>query len=510
MVAFWSKYQPFNLWVLQHIKETTIISSKSIIVILLIYIGEWVMKRYLLILMLLLIISSSSIAAKDNDQGKGNGKDKEQSDSPENGVSGNSNDQGKGNEKDKESDSSGNGGSAYTINIKDDSFKPSILLVPQGTIVTWHNQDGKVHVLSSNGQFNSVVINPGKKFSFYFGTFGDYTYSLMNTAISGTIKVAATTETSSSDSKVSIAAYTSQPLIEGSTSQSSTKTSSSQVQTQATMQQGTSSQVGQKISPNSILQYSQYYSMSSSVAASTHIIAPQKYSIQVTPSKLYFGYQMQEVPYSQYQTYATYTGGNSLWIRGATSWTQYAVVPQGSSLSLLATTSPGGNGYLYEINPNGILSKNSFNFFPGNSQIGFNAGEIGQHILLFVIGGQVSNSIVIDVTSYSPSYQQPVPAYPPTQTLPPVTTPSTTYGDTPVTIVSQGMRGYQVFLDGTIIGTEGTIGDALDGRFSFNVVGNQNHDIRVYDGQFNYPKTMFFQRGVLKIINVEPGTAVYV
>ena len=450
------------------------------------------MKRYLLILMLLLVISSSSIAAKDNDQGKGNGKDKEQLYSP--GNSG-----------------SGNGGSAYTINIKDDSFKPSILLVPEGTTVTWHNQDGKVHVLSSGtpGQFNSVVINPGKKFSFYYGTSGDYTYSLIDTAISGTIKVTVTTETSSSIGQTIIAGSTSQPLIAGSTSQSSTTTSSSQVQTKATMRQGTSSQVGQEISPNSILQYSQYYSMSSSVAASTHIVAPQKYSMQITPSTLYFGYQMQEVPYSQYQTYATYTGGNSLWIRGATSWTQYAIVPQGSSLSLLATTSPGGNGYLYEINPNGILSKNSFNFFPGNSQIGFNAGEIGQHILLFVIGGQVSNSIVIDVTSYNPPYQPPVATYPPTQTLPPVTTPSPTYGDTPATIVSQGMRGYQVFLDGTLIGTEGTIGDALDGRFSFSVVGNQNHDIRVYDGQFNYPKTMFFQRGVLKIINVEPGTAVY-
>jgi plastocyanin len=462
------------------------------------------MKKYLIILMLLLVISSYSVAAKDDDQGKGNGKDKEKSDFPGNGVSGNSNDQGEDNGKNKEqSDAPGNSGSKYTINIKDDSFKPSILVVPEGTTVTWHNQDGKVHVLNSGtpGQFNSVVINPGKKFSFYFSNSGDYTYSLMDTAISGTVKVTVATETSLS---------TSQPLISGSTGQSSTKTSSSQVQTQATMQQGTSSQVSQKISPNSILAYSQYYSMSSSLAASTHIVAPEKYSIQVTPSTLYFGYQMQEVPYSQYQTYATFTGGNSLWIRGATSWTQYAQVPQGSSLSLLATTSPGGNGYLYEINPNGVLSKNSFNFFSGNSQIGFNAGEIGQHILLFVIGGQVSNSIVIDVTSYIPPYQQPVPAYPPTQTLPPVTTPSPTYGDTPVTIVSQGMRGYQVFLDGTLIGTEGTIGDAMDGRFSFSVVGNQNHDIRVYDGQFNYPKTMFFQRGVLKIINVEPGTAVYV
>ena len=83
-------------------------------------------------------------------------------------------------------------------------------------------------------------------------------------------------------------------------------------------------------------------------------------------------------------------------------------------------------------------------------------------------------------------------------------------GDSTATIVSQGMRGYQVFLDGIYIGTEGTGGDPLDGRYSFNVAGNQNHEVRVYDGQFNYPKTMFFERGGTKIINVEPGTAVYI
>jgi hypothetical protein len=98
----------------------------------------------------------------------------------------------------------------------------------------------------------------------------------------------------------------------------------------------------------------------------------------------------------------------------------------------------------------------------------------------------------------------PIPAATTTQS------PAATTGDSTATIVSQGMRGYQVFLDGNYIGTEGTGGDPLDGRFSFKVIGNQNHDIRVYDGQFNYPKTIFFERGGTKIINVEPGTAVYI
>ena len=264
-------------------------------------------------------------------------------------------------------------------------------------------------------------------------------------------------------------------------------------------------------SGSAVSKYAQYYKMPSVYGSSIHITAPKQFDIKANlPATVYLSYQMQAMPYTQYQTYATYTGGNSLWIQGSSSWTQYASVPQGSSLSLIATSSTGISGHLYEINPDGKLYKNTYYFYPGYNQIDFYADSIGQHVLLFVIGGQVSNSIVVDVTSYyPPSYQQPVPAVPPAKTMPLVIAPSSTYGDTPVTIVSQGMRGYQVFLDGTFIGTEGVGGDPLDGRFSFGVVGNQNHGIRVYDGQFNYPKTMFFQKGVQKIIYVEPGTTVY-
>lgn len=239
--------------------------------------------------------------------------------------------------------------------------------------------------------------------------------------------------------------------------------------------------------------YSQYFWSYKGSAPKKHINSPKKHVIADSlPSTVYFSYQMQAVPYTQYQSNAAYTGGNSLWILGSSSWSQYARVPQRSGLSLLATSSKGGNGYLYEITPDGKLSRESFSFFPGSSQIDFYADTIGQHILLYIIGGQVSNAIVIDVTNaYLPTYPQ-------------------TTGDTPVTIVSQAMRGYQVFLDGNYIGTEGTGGDALDGRFSFRVIGGRNHDVRIYDGQFNYPKTMFFPKGVQKIIYVEPGTAVYI
>jgi len=166
-------------------------------------------------------------------------------------------------------------------------------------------------------------------------------------------------------------------------------------------------------------QYSQYFTIPKENTLKKHIEAPTRPDIEgKTPTTVYFNYQMHAMPYSQYQTYATYTDGKSLWIQGSTSWTQYATIPQGASLSLLATSSAGGNGYLYEITPDGQLTKNYYSFFPGYNQIDFYANTVGQHILLFAIGDQVSNLIVINVAAnQSPNYDQPpdyiLPNYPP-------------------------------------------------------------------------------------------------
>lgn len=289
---------------------------------------------------------------------------------------------------------------------------------------------------------------------------------------------------------------------------------------------------GQYSSDATSAKYAQYFTLTQgkpgmeNKATNKYIEAPKKTFINGTsptifktykngtlPTTLYFGMSMQAVPYSQYKTYAPITGGNLLWIQGTTSWTQYAQVPQGSSLSLLATSSSGGNGYVYEINPNGILTKNALTFFAGNSQFPIYVDTVGEYILLFVINGQASNSVVIDVVPYTPSYQQSqIPLYnnpyPQGTILLPSDTSTLTAGDSAVTIVSNGMRGYQVFVDGNYIGSEGTGVDSLDGTFSFKVVGNQNHEIRVYDGRFDYAKTMFFDRGGSKTIYVEPGMAV--
>lgn len=262
--------------------------------------------------------------------------------------------------------------SANEIEISNFSFQPNMLTVPAGTEVTWNNRDPAFHtVTSDDGSFDSDDIMSGGRFSHTFDQPGSYSYHCkVHPSMQGMIQVI---ETSAAGTPSTPGAY-----------------AAAQVQPQGALSQ-----------------YAQYYQMNAGPAPRTSISAPQQYSISGRePSSLYVSGQMQAVPFSQYQAYATYTGGNSLWIQGTTSWTQYAAVPQGAFLSLVAASPAGGNGFLYEIRPDGNLIKNSYNFYPYNS-IGFYADTVGQHVLLFAIGDQTSNAILIDVVAgYPQGYQQ--------------------------------------------------------------------------------------------------------
>ena len=266
------------------------------------------------------------------------------------------------------------------------------------------------------------------------------------------------------------------------------------------------------------------------------------------PSEIYVsGHKM---AYSQYTSAVSSSRGNELWIQGMSDWSQYVVCPVGTGLQLMAFTPAGGQAELYEIFQTNFpvaamnVTSKQYSLYSLYNNMYFAADNIGRHILLFIANGQPSNAIIVDVIPAPAPQQIPTQQMPPqgpanqgsnqyTQTYSqqytqqygqqynqqqtsqqyiqvpgpaPVATPVPTTGDVPVTIKSNGMRGYQVFLDGAYIGSE-TSGD---GSFSFNVKGNMYHDIRVSDGQFNYPKSIYFQSGVPKIIYVEPGTAGYV
>jgi hypothetical protein len=249
-----------------------------------------------------------------------------------------------------------------------------------------------------------------------------------------------------------------------------------------TLQMNNNPVQNQSVGQSAVLLYSQYF-RSTSEAPRNPITAPTKFNLQEQePSMLYFGSSQKAVPYSQYQTYALTTGLNSFWIQGTSSWTQYAMVPLGSSLSLIGTSATGGYGYLYDVYPDGTLKTNSYYFYPYN-QIGFYADQEGQHLLFFNIDGQPSNIIVIDVAQYQP------------QPIPPV------YNYALITVSSSWLRGYDVSVDGSHQATEGMTGEP-DGVVSINVPGNQYHTIAVEGDLFSFSDYKYFSAGMAYTLNV--------
>jgi hypothetical protein len=233
--------------------------------------------------------------------------------------------------------------------------------------------------------------------------------------------------------------------------------------------------------PQQTTQYAQYYRMDSG-ASSGQSEGVEQFNIagQQPTTLLVGGQEQRSIPYNQAQAYATFSGGNALWIQGSTSWTQYAQVPQGSYLSLIATTNSGGNGYLYEIYPNGRLERSSYYFFSPYTRINFYADTIGQHILLFSLNNQVSNAVIVDVTGYVPG---PMPG--------PTPSPS---GKAKINIVSDSLTGYEVYVDDVYQFTEGQ-GGIPDGYSSFTVPGNRNHKITIRKGGYYYSQTRYFASG---------------
>lgn len=242
------------------------------------------------------------------------------------------------------------------------------------------------------------------------------------------------------------------------------------------------------------------------------------------PSALNFGWQT--VPYSEYTASGIFAGSNELWIEGATTWTRYAACPVGTWLQLVTTTPTGGAADFYEVGPSGGARITRY-ALGGYNRMSFFAGEVGRYVLFFVANNQPSNVVVVDVgpgwtPSGVPGSSIPGLAVPgpfmPGSLIPPSGTvssgprpsPMPTSGDVAVTLQSENMRGYDVYLNDNYVGTDGQGGDALDGIFKLNVVGGQEHTIRVWDGEWFYGKPRFYQRNTPVILKFEPATTVYV
>jgi plastocyanin len=416
---------------------------------------------------------------------------------------------------------SASSGSTVTVEIKDNSFKPSLLNVPVGTTVVWHNNDALSHSVVSDiqGQFESGKIKKGEEFAFTFNSAGSFSYHCgIHQGMKGTVTVKETAAATGTQLPSSVLATSGQPgqftqlnsQKTGSASWSELpistdgqkaaldSVSSSQQTSKMIMSVEPAGLVSDQVyaqtsdqtydrfnnggySQSDLEKFSQYYSQAAEKPAQ-QLSAPAKISLnEVEPETLYFGSQQKSMAYSQYKSNALASGTNSLWIAGTSSWTQYAVVPLGSEISMIAISPSGGHGYLYEIYPDGTLYTNSYSLYPYN-EIGFYADEVGEHQMFFNINGQPSNVIVIYVVPYQ-------------QVTPPA------YNMASITISSTWLRGYNIYLDGNYVATEGMTGDP-DGTVTIDAEGDKYHNIAIDGSGFTFSDYKYFKAGYAYKLNV--------
>ena len=75
-----------------------------------------------------------------------------------------------------------NSDAGNTVDVLDNRFNPSPIIVPVGTTIVWTHKGNSVHTITSGtrqnetGQFDSGDLNKGNTYRFTFNTVGTYVY----------------------------------------------------------------------------------------------------------------------------------------------------------------------------------------------------------------------------------------------------------------------------------------------------------------------------------------------
>jgi hypothetical protein len=158
--------------------------------------------------------------------------------------------------------------------------------------------------------------------------------------------------------------------------------------------------------------------------------------------------------------------------------------------SMWLQTLGSGPIWFYEWYPNGQLSVN----YLGHSSAGwqkkwFTGDTPGWHILQYCSQGR-SNYIYIYVYSGGRSYWTNQGPYLGTTSTEPYYS-----GTSAVTLRSSWFKGYDIYLDGKYVGTEGSGSDLLDGIYEFRVQGGMWHTIVISKNGQSYDETGTFVSG---------------
>ncbi len=199
------------------------------------------------------------------------------------------------------------------------------------------------------------------------------------------------------------------------------------------------------------------------------------------------------VPFREYQSRVRST---ELWLESGTNWTQYSEIRQGQSLKLIAYTPSGGDGDLYLIDySNSSILHKGCHLHPGYSGVTYAADKIGRTMVVLTVENQPSNALVIDVLPPIEEAKGPrdIEQFSPGYAL--------------VTITSDRIKGYDVYMDGVFYSSDIADG-VLDGTANFRVGGDSIHTITISKGgSFGSPgysseHTKSFQSGYHYLLKI--------
>lgn len=158
-----------------------------------------------------------------------------------------------------------------------------------------------------------------------------------------------------------------------------------------------------------------------------------------------------------------------LWIRKGMQWSHYLKAIRGEDLDIILYMPRYGNVDLYLISyASGSRNHWSFKLLEGYHLLRLAGLEEGRHFMLAAQENEPSNSLILDVVSR-----------PDTASISPLDVSLIPIGKARITIKSEKIKGYDVYLDGVFYSSD--IGDGLiDGIASFTVGSDKTHTITIY------------------------------
>ena len=165
---------------------------------------------------------------------------------------------------------------------------------------------------------------------------------------------------------------------------------------------------------------------------------------------------------------------SELWIQKGAVWSRYEQVTAGEVVDLIVHTPQDAGGDIYLISyANSTIRHWNFKFLAGYHRLRLKPEESGRLFMLLAQAGEPGNALILGVLPRQIG-----------QLISPLDVNSILMGDAFVTIKSQVIKGYDVYVDGVFYSSDISDG-SLDGIASLTIGGDKTHTITISqrDGQ---------------------------